>query len=133
MRNTKLVLIKCLTVVYMSIVKSLLSISAKVGILTHHNLNHPQTQKTKILLSVYWQEIAASQGFAFLGRGDVEWVKYWQMPSPKTSLFTTIPMWWWFEGRQRKILANVNSWNIPIHSSVEGRRIGKISRKCNFR
>ena len=40
----------------------------------------------------YFQEIAASQGFAFLGRGDVEWVKYWQMPSPKTSLFTTIPM-----------------------------------------
>ena len=38
----------------------------------------------------YWQKMVTSQGFAFLGRGHVEWVKYWQMPSPKTSLFTTI-------------------------------------------
>ena len=45
-------------------------------------------------------------------------------------------MWWWFERRQRKILANVNSWNIPIHSLVGGEsersQESAISDKSNF-
>ena len=77
--------------------KSLLFIFIKVGILTHHSLNHPHRPRNlkdtfECFGAKYWQKIAASQGFAFVGRGHVEWVKYWQMPSPETSLFTTIPV-----------------------------------------
>ena len=43
--------------------------------------------------------VAPSKAFAFFGRRHIEWVKYWEMPSPKTSLFTTPWMakmlWWW--------------------------------------
>ena len=43
--------------------------------------------------------VAPSKAFAFFGRRHIEWVKYWEMPSPKTSLFTTPwlakMLWWW--------------------------------------
>ena len=65
-----------------------------------------------IFCEMFFPTIATSQDFAFFWRGHGEGVKYWQMPSPKTSLFTTIwpDMVMTFKNVESgKILENVNS------------------------
>ena len=73
----------------------------------------------------FFIKIATSQGFAFFGRRHVEWVKYWQMPSPKTSLFTTI----WPAGVMMMILKNTMEHDKKMIIIRYDKRYGKRKNK----